>query len=458
LGAAGEWARAPKRHDRSAPMHDDGPVVPPRVGAEPGELPAVPAELPAVPAELPAVPAEAYATALASVPGIGPRTLRALLEKATPRSAWEALLTGNVQLPATRQSRQTDSVVGHARRADVAAIWSAHVRAGAGVCVLGQPGYPAVLAQDPEAPAVLFSLGNPRVLDAAPRVAIVGTRSATRYGLGVAAQLGADLAAAGVVVVSGLALGIDGAAHEGAVAAWRASRGEDADGDEDSDRGGPRSGPAAAPPVGVVAGNVGLPYPRQHAGLWRRVAEAGAVVSESPIGVADLAWRFPLRNRIIAAVSDVVVVVECHTRGGSLHTVQAATARGVPIGAVPGSVRSPASAGTNSLLADGCFVVRDASDVLVAVGLATVGAPALHPSPGAPRGARDGRRGGGGGVEAGELPSPTSDVLAALGWEPMSLDDVLERSRLAMDAVCGALERLRAIGLVHGEGGFWERV
>lgn len=392
-----------------------------------------------------ALPECAYAAALASVPGVGPKALRLLLEERSPRDAWGALLRGEVRLPVTRQAT---GALGHARRVDVGALWAAHVRAGVRVCILGRPDYPAVLARDPQAPAVLFSLGAPMVLDAAPRVAIVGTRSATRYGLGVAAQLGADLAAAGVTVVSGLALGIDGAAHEGAVAAWRTSKGAES-GDSDTDSGhGTRRVPAMpAPPVAVVAGSVATPYPRQHAGLWRRVAEAGAVLSESPIGVADLAWRFPLRNRIIAALADVVVVVECHVKGGSLHTVQAATARAVPVGAVPGSVRSPASAGTNALLADGCFVVRDASDVLVAVGLASAaGAPIATSKPHG-RG-HDGAR---------DLPAPTREVVDALGWEPTTLEDVLERTGLEMEIVCGVLERLRVRGLVSGEGGVWTR-
>ena len=388
------------------------------------------------------LPSEAYAVALASVPGVGPRTLRAFLDSTSARSAWESLVDGSARLPASRQGA---SARGHALRTDVGAVWAAHVQAGVRVCLRGSPGYPRVLASDPEAPAVLFSLGDPTVLDSAGRVAIVGTRSATRYGLGVAAQLGADLAAAGVVVVSGLALGVDGAAHEGAVAAWRTSR-ADPSAPTQGTGGAYRRAGSAAPPVGVVAGSVATPYPRQHAGLWRRVADAGAVLSESPIGVADLAWRFPLRNRIIAAIADVVVVVECHARGGSFHTVQAATARGVPVGAVPGSVRSPASAGTNALLADGCFVVRDASDVLVAVGLASAArTPSAAHEP-------DPRR-----ARIDELPSPTAEVIAAVGWDPTSLDEILERTGFATDAVCGALERLRAGGLVAGEAGWWTR-
>ena len=424
-----------------------------------------------------ALPEEAYAAALATTPGIGPRTLRALLAEAAPMAAWAALVEGRVAIHAPR-GPSARSVV-EARRLDVAAVWEAHVRAGVGVSMLGSPAYPSVLARDPEAPAVLFFLGDPSVLDARPRVAIVGTRSATRYGLGVAAQIGAELAAAGVIVVSGLALGIDGAAHEGAVAAWHADRlhgaGEGAPGPDGGTP--PGSGDGAgtqrgAPPVAVVAGSPASPYPRQHAGLWQRVAQAGAVLSEAPMGTADLAWRFPLRNRIIAALSDVVVVVECHAHGGSLHTVHAAAERGIPVGAVPGSVRSPASAGTNALLADGCFVVRDASDVLVAVGLAHASATAVRP-----RRRRDGSAGerrslappGPGAAPPGPGAAPPGDgaappgtgelaVLDALGWERCTLDDVLTRTGLALDVACAALETLRARGVARGEGGWWERV
>lgn len=410
-----------------------------------------------------ALPPEAFAVALAATPGIGPTSLRSLLADASPMAAWDALVEGRVAGRVQRGSGARS--VDEARRTDVAAVWEAHVRAGVGVKLLGSAGYPAVLAQDPEAPAVLFFLGDPSVLDALPRVAIVGTRSATRYGLGVAAQMGAELAAAGVVVVSGLALGIDGAAHEGAVAAWHAggrvgeggaSRGRDDDAPS------PGTGGAktlrGAPPVAVVAGSVASPYPRQHAGLWQRVARGGAVLSEAPVTARDLAWRFPMRNRIIAALSDVVVVVECHAHGGALHTVHAATARGIPVGAVPGSVRSPASAGTNALLADGCFVVRDASDVLVAVSLVHASETAVRPRRGRD-GSADDRRGRVP-VRSAEPARGSAEVavLDVLGWERCTLDDVLVRTGLTVDAACAALESLRERGVAHGEGGWWERV
>jgi DNA processing protein len=451
------------------------------------------------------LPPPAFAAALASVPGIGPKALRCLLDAQTPESAWSDLVEGRPRSDIPRWA----SAVRNARGMDVAAVWGAHVQAGVTVTLLGQAGYPAALADDPEAPAVLFSLGDLLAGAGQPCVALVGTRSATRYGLGVAAQLGADLAAVGVVVVSGLALGIDGAAHEGALAAWRAAQrdrdgvvhevratreagtgGEvGAAGADAASAGAARAGAAleqpaidapvrAAPPVGVVAGSLASPYPRQHAGLWRRVAEAGSIISEAPLASADLGWRFPQRNRIIAAMADVVVVVECHPSGGSMHTVQAAARRGVPVGAVPGSIRSPASAGTNALLADGCFVVRDASDVLVAVGLATASAPAPIPAA-ARRTARRGARRGASqegrsaqaeadatdGAEAAwraldrcpELATGSGAVLEALGWERCSVDELLRRTGLELDVLSATLERLRFDGLVEGAGGAWER-
>ena len=189
----------------------------------------------------------------------------------------------------------------------MARIWQRHEEKGIEVCWRGGPGYPDRLGGDPEAPAVLFCRGDPSVVDRYPTVALVGTRSPTRYGIGVAAQFGADLAAVGVSVVSGLALGIDGAAHEGATA-------------------------SGAPPVAVVAGGLDDPYPRRHERLWARVAEQGAVYSESPAGVRTERWRFPVRNRLLAMLSDLVVVVESRHGGGSMHTVEAAAARGIPVG------------------------------------------------------------------------------------------------------------------------------
>ncbi len=121
--------------------------------------------------------------------------------------------------------------------------------------------------------------------------------------------------------------------------------------------------------VGVAASGVDVIYPRQHGALWREVARSGAIVSETPPGVQAKSWRFPARNRLIAGLAQMVVVVECHASGGSWHTVEAALRQGLEVGAVPGSVHSSASVGTNTLIHEGATPVRDAQDVLDALGM-----------------------------------------------------------------------------------------
>ncbi len=196
-------------------------------------------------------------------------------------------------------------------------VAAACVHAGVSVMVLGEPGYPPALADDRQAPAVLFCTGDVAVLEGRPRVAVVGTRSATAYGVGVAAELGRDLARSGVVVVSGAALGIDSAAHAGAL------------GVDDG-----------AATIAVLGTALDAPTTRAQSALHDALCRRGAVLSEIPPGVHSARWWFAVRNRVMAALAHVVVVVECHHRGGSLHTVAAALARGVTVAAVPGSVRS----------------------------------------------------------------------------------------------------------------------
>jgi len=341
------------------------------------------------------LPPEAYATALASERGVGPARLRRLLAADPPPVAWER----------------------SGFRADVAGVWQRHADAGVTVLTADSPAYPARLAGDPEAPAVLFCRGDPAAIGF-PTAALVGTRSPTRYGIGVAAQFGADLAAAGVSVVSGLALGIDGAAHEGACG-------------------------CGAPPIAVVAGGLEQPYPSHHARLWERVAAQGAVFSESPVGVRTERWRFPKRNHLLAMLSDAVVVIESRHGGGSMHTVAAALDRGKPVGAVPGSIRSPASEGTNALLSDGCFPVRDVTDILVALSLSGADVPRAAPEPP--------------GEPPGEPAGPDRSVWEALSHDPSSLDQLVRSTGLELSVLCGGLERLATSGLARQVGGWWER-
>lgn len=401
-----------------------GPAPAPTAPAEPVD--AAPSRGPS-PADTPpagSLPPEAYGAALCALPGMGPARLTALA-RAWPAldEAWRRVREGTAasdlgvasalgpdgaSLPALWKARS--------QGLDPEQVLAAHHAAGVGVTVLGGAAYPEALAADIEPAIVLFHRGRPDVVPG-PRVAIVGTRNATRYGLDVAWGLGRDLAAAGVRVVSGLALGIDGAAHEGALAA------------------------GAAPPVAVVGSGLDVVYPKRHAGLWRRVEEAGVVLSEAPLGAAPERWRFPSRNRLVAALADVVVVVESPRRGGSMHTVDAALERDVPVLAVPGAVTSPTSTGCNQLLADSVAgVARGADDVLSLLGLSAAAVT---------RGGADTR------------PPPTPEqmqVLDAFGWQPAALEQLAVRTGLGLGPLAEALQHLEAAGWVAADGGWFERV
>jgi DNA processing protein len=304
-------------------------------------------------------------------------------------------------------------------RVDLEAMWAAYASLGVAVHLRADPqsGYPPALADDHEAPAVLFSQGDLSAL-VGPRVAIIGSRRCTRYGRDVAFDLGRSLAEAGVRIVSGLALGIDGAAHLGALAA----------------------GDGAAPPVAVVGSGLDVVYPRAHRRLWAEMADAGVLLSEAPLGAKPEPWRFPARNRILAALADVLVVVESRVGGGSHHTVKAADARGKTVLAVPGPVHSPSSAYTNELLHMGSGPARDALDVLVALELECrppSASPAAVPPPDDP---------------------DQQALLDALGWQPASLEQLVMRTRLGPSQASVALARLELGGWVVGGGGWWEQV
>jgi DNA processing protein len=204
--------------------------------------------------------------------------------------------------------------------------------------------YPDSLRDAADAPWALIGRGDPGLLDGLEpfeTVTIVGARRATSYGREVARELGRELASAGMVVVSGLAFGIDACAHRGAVEVGRT--------------------------IAVLGCGPDVAYPASHRSLWRRICERGAVISEFPPGATPWRWTFPARNRIMAALAGMTVVVEAATRSGSLITTDLAADLGRDLGAVPGPVTSRASAGPNSLLASGAHVVRDAQDVLDAL-------------------------------------------------------------------------------------------
>jgi DNA processing protein len=285
-----------------------------------------------------------------------------------------------------------------------------HEAAGLHVLGLGLPGYPERLALRPHPSGVLVVQGDPSCLHAERAVAIVGTRKASDYGRQVAKRLGRDLADAGVTVVSGLARGIDGAAHEGALGRWSTPA-------SGCGVGGGASGASGASgqlgrPVGVIAHGHDHVYPSAHKSLFSQVRQTGALVSERPLGVGPQPHFFPQRNGVIAGLASLLVVVESASGGGSMITVDLANRAGIDIMAVPGSVFSEVSDGCNKLLNDGLAPCRSVTDVL----------DALNGIPRAQRGTRQPM------LDFRREPGPDgARVLQALGWIVQSVETLLSR-------------------------------
>ena len=364
----------------------------------------------------------AFALALAALPKMGPARMRALLGRWPPEVAWAEVRSGRALADAAVRKRlvQAPSSLTATWQSAAASIQPASLlrqadAAGITVLLHGHPPYPTLLADDPDPPLVLFARGDLAVIEGR-RVAIIGTRSATEVGREIAFELAAGLAAAGVRVVSGLARGIDSAAHRGALAA------------------------EAAPPIGVVGSGLDIVYPRESARLWDEVTARGLLLSEAPPGAPPEPWRFPARNRIIAALAEVVVVVESRRRGGSMSTVEEALARDRTVLAVPGSVRAGASEGTNHLITEGAVLVRDVGDVMVALGFA-------RPSSMSTR--------------AGALETldpadrPVAEVLARRACD---LDGLIRATGLPLATVALSVTRLELKGLVARRAGWIEYV
>jgi DNA processing protein len=278
----------------------------------------------------------------------------------------EILALPNEKLIAGLGGVRAGDIADQLERLDVDVLREAVDRAGLDAVCQHADAYPTRLTDLVDAPAVLFVAGGVERLVAmaggdledGPRaVAVVGTRRASPDGLEVATSLGRGLAAAGVTVVSGMALGVDSAAHGGAVVA------------------GGRT-------IAVLAGGADVPYPRNKARLYERIVSDGCVVAELPPGFVARRWCFPARNRIIAALAHTTLVVEAARRSGSLITAEIATDLGRDVGAVPGPVTAWRSAGTNALLRDGATVIRHASDALdLAVGIDCHEPAAVHLPP-----------------------------------------------------------------------------
>lgn len=383
----------------------------------------------------------AHLVAIAALPHVGPALVLACWRGGDPVGVWHAIVEGR---PGKRIELQPDphdaetlrgpvarhgaELAAAARQIDPIELLEQHERAGQQVLVPEDDHYPDRLRSDPAPPALLFAQGSLCSL-AAPTVAVVGTRNATATGRATAAELAAELARRGVAVVSGLALGIDGAAHRAVVAAHLE----------------PDRAREMGAPVGVVATGLDRAYPRHHADLHRQVAELGLLLTEAPLGAAPLRWRFPARNRIIAGLADAVLVVESHERGGALSTAEEALDRNRPVLAVPGSVHAEASAGTNRLIQEGSGLARSVLDVLEALPLGA--------RPAAGRGGKVDPRRPERCAPRGYQPSAEEQTLLdALGWDPATLDVLVARLGWPLGITCRVVESLTTHNLVMHRG------
>ena len=275
------------------------------------------------------------------------------------------------------------------------------------------PQFPARLRRIHDPPVGLFVRGAASLdlLDG-PCVALVGARACSAYGRDVATSLARELAQAGVLVVSGLARGVDAAAHRGALAAGRTAA--------------------------VLGCGIDRDYPRAHAALAAEVAATGLIVSEYAPGVEPAPWRFPARNRIVAGLCDATVVVEARARSGALITADLALEEGREVLAVPGEITSHLSAGTNALLRIGAAPVTAAADILEAIGVASVAATAATAVP--------------------PLAGAAERIRALVADAAVTFDEIVRRTDLGASVVSASLVELELLGLVREADGVFRGV
>ena len=335
---------------------------------------------------------------LRCVRGLGPVGARRLVTSAGSAPAAIASLPAAEQEAAHRRARQVGAAC--ADRDIEIITW-------------GSPGYPGAIEALEDAPLCLFARGNSARLGT-PSVAIVGTRDASAYGGRVTRRLVAGLVEGGVTVVSGLARGIDTIAHRAALEAGGFT-------------------------VAVLGTGVDVCYPRTNERTYREIAAHGAVVSEVLPGTPARPGAFPRRNRLVAALADVTVVVEAGARSGALITAQCSAALGRPIAAVPGPVDAASSDGSNALLRDGAHVVTGAEDVLAVLDLTARGRTRVS---------RRSRA-----TPCAEASPAEFDVLAAVARTPARADDLVDATGRPVSEVVAALAALELRGTIEVDPG-----
>ncbi len=347
---------------------------------------------------------------LAMIPGLGNVTLRRLL---TEFGAPENVLTARHGELRHFVSAKIATLIldgGNSKVADETLAWIGEP--GNHVVTLGDPDYPQLLLQTADPPPLLFVKGRPELLNR-PSLAIVGSRNATAQGMDNAAEFARALSGAGLTIVSGLALGIDTAAHRGGLAGLGSS-------------------------FALVGTGLDVVYPARNKALAHELAANGALVSEFPLGTPPLANNFPRRNRLISGMSLGCLVVEAALQSGSLITARFANEQGREVFALPGSIHSPLAKGCHALIKQGAKLVDDANDILDELKIATnASLPRAIPA-----------------VDTEQL-----QLLNRLGFEPCDLDSICTRAGLTTAAATGLLLKLELQNLVESlPGGRYQRV
>ncbi len=288
---------------------------------------------------------------------------------------------------------------------------------GRSLLTAGDPRYPAQLAAVPGCPPALFVEGDPALLSR-PQIAIVGSRAATAAGRETSFDFAARLAVHGFAITSGLAAGIDAAAHRGALEAGGVT-------------------------IAVCGTGLDRVYPPEHRELAGRIAATGVLVSEFPTGTLPHAHNFPRRNRLMSGLSRGVLVIEAAARSGSLITARLAGEQGREVMALPGSIHNPLARGCHRLIKDGAALIETVDDVLAALGL-----PGLAGCAKPAAGISDVPE-----IPNGVLDSDAEMLLNALGFEPADLDRLVERTGLAAQSVISKLQLLELEGRVESLAG-----
>jgi len=352
-------------------------------------------------------------------PGVGPDTARRLLAAfgppnavlAQPTAAWRSVVNARIALALGEEPADL------ATHLDRALDWLT-ASPDHHVFSLADSGFPSELLQMADPPVLLWVQGDPQTLRHPVRLAMVGSRNPTPQGQANARQFGRALAEAGVCVVSGMAAGIDGAAHEGALE-------------------------GGGPTVAVVGTGLDIVYPRRHAGLARRIADAGCLVSEYLPGTGPHQSHFPRRNRLIAGLSQGTLVVEAAVQSGSLITARLAAEQGREVFAIPGSIHSPQARGCHALIRQGAKLVESAQDILEDLRLtpaASAEGAFFESEPGEP--------GGEGAI-----------LLQAMGFDPVSFDALQARTGIDTPTLQARLLELELDGQVARlPGGLLQRM